>query len=242
MIKTILTLILLFPLLSQSKDLEPGKSITRKAKIYAIGKTDDPALFNQITIYKTAGDQTESLTTITDLSGAVVLTELTKSKGIKVSLQVVEQFQTGFHYETEVKGDQIFFRSRKIAEPENKNKESVEKLSELFCIGPIIEVYLAEHWEALMAFRTVTVDFGVPDLSKTVSFNFKFQELTPYKGRDVARITMKGSSFVIRMAVDPIIMELDPKTKRYVHYLGRTPLFIEKNKKLEPLKAEIIFE
>ncbi len=235
--KVVLILALFSPLLTKAQ-VPPN----RVAKIYEVGKTNEAPIFIQKTNYKAVGDQIEANTVITDSKGSTVLTEVALYKGTQLISHVVEQLQTKNHYEVEIKNDKIIFRERKIDEPAAKLKESIEKYTDQFCIGPVIEEYLLKNWDAVLEKKTLTADFGVPELRKTVSFDFKLKENTQVKGRDVARINMEASSFIIRMAVDPITLELDLKTKRYVHYIGRTPLQIERKNKLEPFDAEIFYE
>lgn len=239
--KLIVILALLSPLLTKAQEIKTVPP-ARVAKIYAIGKTDQDPEFIQKTNYKSIGDQIEASTVITDKKGTVVLTEVALYKGSKLASQVIEQFQTQDHYEVEIKEGKVFFRERKINESADKLKESSEKLSDQFCIGPVIEEYLSKNWDQILDKKTLTANFGVPERRQSVSFDFKLKELTKVNGRDVVRITMKASSFIIRMAVDTITLDLDLKTKRYFHYVGRTPLQFEKNKKLEPFDAEIFYE
>lgn len=232
---------LLSPLTTKAQDIK-SLPATRIAKIYQIGKTDSEPEFIQKTNYKNVGDQVEANTVITDKKGTVVLTEVALYKGTKLVSQVIEQFQTQEHYEVNVKEDKIYFRERKINEPADQLKESIEKYTDQFCIGPVMEEHLLKNWDLILANKTITVSFGVPERRQTVSFDFKLKEQTKVNGRDVARITMKASSFIIRMAVDTITLDLDLKTKRYFHYVGRTPLQFTKNNKLEPFDAEIFYE
>lgn len=238
--KLIVILALLSPLLTKAQDMKVPPA--RVAKIYEVGKTDQDPVFIQKTNYKNVGDQIEANTVITDKKGTVVLTEVASYKGAQLMNQVVEQIQTGDHYEVQVKDEKIYFRERKINEAADKIKESSEKYTDQFCIGPVIEEYLLKNWDQVSEKKTLTANFGVPERRQTVSFDFKLKEQTKVNGRDVARITMKASSFIIRMAVDTITLDLDLKTKRYFHYVGRTPLQFEKNKKLEPFDAEIFYE
>lgn len=239
--KLIVILALLSPLLTKAQDVKAVPP-ARVAKIYEIGKTDQDPMFIQKTNYKKVGDQVEANTVITDKKGVVVLTEVALYKGPKLVSQVVEQIQTQDHYEVDVKDEKVIFRERKINEAADKVKESSEKYTDQFCIGPVIEEYLLANWEKVLEKKTLTADFGVPERRQSVSFDFKLKEQTKVNGRDVARITMKASSFIIRMAVDTITLDLDLKTKRYFHYVGRTPLQFEKNGKLQPFDAEIFYE
>lgn len=239
--KLVIIFALLSPLILRAQEvlkIPPA----RIAKIYAIGKTDQAPVFIQKTNYKKINDQIEASTVIIDQNDVKVMTEVAVYKGVQLVSQIVEQLQTQEHYEIEIKNEKVYFRSRKTSEKPEQMKESSEKYTSQFCVGPLIEEYILKNWDSLLDKKTLTADFGVPELSKTVSFDFKMKEKTKFKDRDVVRITMKPSNFVIRMLVDTITLDIDVKDKRYAYYIGRTPLRLEKGKKLEPFDAEIIYE
>jgi steroid 5-alpha reductase family enzyme len=239
--KLAILLILIAPLISKADEIKRVPP-ARLAKIYAIGKTNEEPLFIQKTNYKKVGDQIEANTVITDQKNTVVMTEVAYYKEARLVSQIVDQHQTQEHYEVEVKNEKVYFRQRKMNEKDDQLKEASEKYTDQFCTGPVVEEYFLKHWNLILDKKTLSADFGVPELKKSVSFEFKLKELTQFNGREVARINMKAANFVVRMVVDTITMDIDLNDKRYVRYIGRTPLHIKNKNKLQPFDAEILYQ
>jgi steroid 5-alpha reductase family enzyme len=205
----------------------------RTAKIYEVGKTSGEPLFLQSTHFEEKDGVTESSTKIVDASGKTVLTENATYRGPHLISQQTDQLQTDKHYKIEVKNDHIFFSEGK--------KESSEGLFDDFVTGPTSENFLNEHWDALMAGKTVSCRFGVNEVKETVGFEFKMAGKKKIGDQEAIWIKMKPSSMFISIVVDEIDLYIDPQTKRYLKFVGRTPLQKKVNGKLTPLDGELIY-
>jgi hypothetical protein len=218
---------------------------TRIIKIYAVGKTDAPPLFNQRTeIEETESGITHETATITDPSGKVVLTEDTNYKDEQLIHQLVKNFQTNEAYEASVASGKVTFKSYKIqgdkliaADPEKS-----EILNEEFITGPLLEFFVRKHWNEIQGGDTVHVRFGVLEISESVGFKFWEVARPVVKGQTLVDIRMKAASIFIAMAVAPIDLFFDPIQKKMVRYIGRTPLKVLSDRKWIPLDAEITYQ
>ena len=113
-----------------------------------------------------------------------------------------------------------------------------------FITGAICEVYLAEHLDELLADETVKAKLGILDIREIVGFKFWKKEMIKMKDRDVIVIGMKPSSIFFSILVNTIYIYMDVKDKKFVKYVGRTPLWIPnpKSDDLKALDAELLFD
>jgi hypothetical protein len=217
----------------------------RLAKIYAIGKTDSPALFNQRTETKEDGSGvTHETALITDLSGVPVLTEESDYRGDQLIHQLVKKLQTQEAYEVVVNAKKVTFRSYRLQDGKlsPKDPEKSEDLTANFITGPVLEPFLRNHWQEVLQGDTVHVRFGVLEISESVGFKFWEYAQTKIGDKPYIQIRMKPSSIFISMAVSSIDLFFDPTQKKLMRYKGRTPLKVQSNGKWVPLDAEIIYQ
>ncbi len=215
---------------------------TRVSKIYEIGKLQEPPLFVQTTEI-----QSEDLGTFTssakieDRDGKVVMTEKVAVRGATLISQFVEQLQSMEAWELVVSENKMVFKTYKITK--DGRREDGKKAEEVksFVNGPLIEMFIAKHWDVLTEGKSVKTAFSVLELQQTV--NFTFQKVSDgYRlGKQVMIIKMKPANLFISMLVDPIIIEFDSSTKKMVYFKGRTPLKVLKSGEWKPFDAEILY-
>jgi 5S rRNA maturation endonuclease (ribonuclease M5) len=217
----------------------------RLAKIYALGKTDAPALFNQRIETKDMGSGiTHESATITDPSGILVLTEDSDYRGEELIHQMIKKFQTNEAYEVLVDGKKVTFRSFQIKDDKliPVDHEKSEIPGGEFITGPVLEPFIQKHWQEFQKGDTIHVRLGVLELAETVGFKFWQYAQTKIADKPLIDIRMKASSIFIAMAVSPVDLFFDPATKRLIRFKGRTPLKMKSNGKLVPLDADIIYD
>jgi hypothetical protein len=210
------------------------------ARIFDIGKTSGSARFNQETHIETKidGEVTWS-SEIKDDKGTVVMTEKATIKNDRTIYQYIEQLQINEAYELQTADSKATFSTFKI---ENGKKGSVTETKTVsigsdFLTGPSTGFYLKSHWDELISGKTLMVEFGIFELSRTIGFKFQKMRETDTS----VELQMKPSNFFISFVAEPILMEFDKKDKRLVRFKGRTPLRERVHGKWKPLDAEILY-
>jgi hypothetical protein len=217
-------------------------STVREAKIFSIGKTNEPPVFFQKTQLDTDDKGiTHEVTRIQDTQGKTVLTQESTYKDDQLIDQHVRQYQTRKAYWVKVENGQITFSTFEFngtVESPSKDPQQTEKLEEPFLTGPVSDSFLRRNWVRLMNGDTIHTRFGVLELEETVGF--KFWKVN--SGNSLIDIRMKPSSIFISMAVKSIDLFFDPSTHLMMSYIGRTPLRREDHGKLVPFDGEIIYK
>ena len=233
------------PLLKSAAASPTPQNITvRNLKLYEIGKTDGPLLYNQkITKQKMPDGKVSTKTVTTDPHGKVIFTETMISKGSMPLFQSDEVQQTKRHLELEVKNERVYLRTRALnAENDEKSKEDDEKLPQNLISGALAEDFILENWDDLMNDETVYAKLAVMELREVIKFKFWKKQITKIDGKEVMEVMMKPSSFLVSLIVDPIHLYMDLKEKKMIHYVGRTPLWKFTDGKISALDAEIVFD
>jgi steroid 5-alpha reductase family enzyme len=220
-----LCLLITFSISSNAAEVPEQLPSERIADIYPKDNLQKPAFVQKTTYRKTSDEYTEATTVIHDSNDQPVLTEVAVYDGARLVSQSVDQFQSKTHYEVKNKNnDQVFFYRSDLDQKKSHSTESHERMPKNFITGPTTEAFLANNVALLLAGEAVSCRFGVLELRETVGFEFKMIEKTKVGGRKAIRIEMKPSSFFIAMLVKPIQIYLDLEKKRFVKFVGRTPL------------------
>ena len=215
----------------------------RTAKLYAIGKTNEAPLFTQKTHFEEKDGVMFSETNIVDPKGNLVVNETASYKGSVLILQKLDQFQTKRHFEIEVKNERVNFKQGTL--PYKLGDKVIEDsvgYFDNFITGPTSEAFIGQHWDEILAGKIVVFRFGVMEIKDTVKFQFKMIGKQKLGDQDVIAITMKPGSMFISMLVDPITIYMDPKDKRYLKFVGRTPLKFTLKNDLKSLDAELVYD
>lgn len=229
-------LFLIFVLLSN-----PVHAENRKAFIYKIGDTAGSPLFTQTTeITEMPSGERHWTSKIEDPSGSVVMTEKARMKDGRMLYQFVEQLQINEAYELKVDGKNVTFLTYKIEKGDKGNpiKSETKVVGDNFITGPLTESYLISHWQELLDNKSVSVDFGVFEVSRPVEFRFHKIASTDKN----LEIKMKPANLFISMFVDSMLIDFDSRSKRMVRFQGRTPLRKQVKGKWEAIDAEIIYK
>jgi steroid 5-alpha reductase family enzyme len=216
----------------------------RVAKIYAIGKTNEAPLYTQITHYEDRENGvTFQETKIIDSSGKLVVNETATYKGQMLILQKMDQYQTQKHMEAEIKNDRVIFRSADMPykEGDRMHEDSVGYFDD-FITGPTSEAFIGARWSDLIAGKVLHCRFGVLEIKDTLAFEFKMTGKAKLDEKDTVVISMYPSNVILKMMVDPITIYLDATTKKYLKFVGRTPLkYYVKGDQLS-LDGELIYD
>jgi|GEM_PF-4972885 len=217
-------------------------SENRVGRFYELGgSTEGKPIFLQKIRRTTNADGRGTVdSTIEDASGKVVMTEHAVLQGATVLSQRVEQLQIGKTYELEIKEGKATFQTFDL-----KDGKQVEECRSSVDVktpsitGPATEPFLKEYFAREPSAKTVTANFGIFELQKFVSFEFRKTE-TLDEGR-LVKIRLRPASFWISILVAPIDMEFEGGSYRLLRYKGRTPVRKLIDGEWKPLEAEIIY-
>ncbi len=213
----------------------------RTVRYYEVGKTSDAPLFTQRITVETSGAGDRSWDSeIKDSAGAVIIKETAHLKANAVVSQTVSNSQSHELCELEVGADNVVYRTFRY--DNEKRGELIEEKTRAkednFVTGPAVEFYLGQRWDQLTSGSTIKVEFGIFEIMRSIAFELKKEGETD----QLLKVEMRPANFFIRLLVDPIHLTFDKSTKRIVHYIGRTPLKRDRDGKLKPWDAEIIYE
>lgn len=231
----------LFSLLLLSVPLCAQTVEERNAKYYEVGKTAEAPLFTQhISVETASTGERKWNSEIKDDSGAIVISETALIKSDKVVTETITNAQRQETCELQVGSDSVTYRSYHFID--GKRGELIEEKKhdkeDNFVTGPSVEFYLSQRWDQLSSGTGIDVQFGIFEMLRSIGFELKKEGETD----QLLKVRMKPVNFFIRLLVDPIHLEFDKTTKRLVHYIGRTPLRRNRDGKLKPWDAEIIYE
>ena len=175
----------------------------------------------------------------TDLSGQVVVSEVSERQGATLKSYSVDHMQTGRKGSIVVDGKKVIFN---YEENGKKKSAETEDLKDNFVVGHTLVAYVANHWKEIMDGKTIDVRFGVWDRQETVGFSlFKVGD-EKLDGKDAVLLKFKPTSFVISAIVDPIIFKFRPDGKELMGMVGRVMPKRKDGNKWKDLDAEVIYK
>jgi hypothetical protein len=116
-----------------------------------------------------------------------------------------------------------------------KVSKASEDVSAPVVCGPSLFGFILKHWEPLKAGATIPVRMVVLQEKTTYGFDLKFGK----SANDQATFTLTPSNFLVRMAIAPLTVTLDARTRAPVRYEGRVPPMESVNGKLKTLDARV---
>ena len=169
-----------------------------------------------------------------DPAGRVIILEsATLSNQYDVRRFEVTNQQSGFSGSVHVSND-----GRRLEYELNENgkvSKASEDVSAPVVCGPSLFGFIQRQWEPLKAGATIPVRMVVLQEKTTYGFDLKFGKST----NDQAMFTLTPSNFLIRMAIAPLTVTLDARTKAPVRYEGRVPPMESVDGKLKSLDARV---
>jgi hypothetical protein len=214
----------------------------RVAKLYAAdGPVEGAPLFTQ-KIHRDTDSKGHRVSdsTISDDSGAVVMTEHAVLDGTRIVAQDIEQRQVGEAYTLEVKDGKATFKT--FALKDGKRTPKSDKTSEAasdFVTGPSVEPFLRQKLNGKSDDAAVPADFGVFEIERSVPFEFIRKGITD--GGKALKVRLQPASVWVSMIVAPIDLEVDAKTFVILRYKGRTPLKRKINGNWKAFDSQIVY-
>jgi hypothetical protein len=209
-------------------------------------KEEAKPLFVQTTEIKESGDELDWSAILKDQEQKVVMTEKVKMKGVQVTEHMIEQLQINEAYQLIYRDNQIEFKTFQIKNPSAEKFEEKYKLLEEkkvsmkdeFLMGPSTHRFFQRDFEKLTKGESIKRDFGIFELQRLISFQFKILE---EKEAELV-IEMKPKNMFVSMLVSPMKMILDKQSKRIIRYYGRTPVRTFEDGKWKPFDSEIHYK
>jgi hypothetical protein len=184
------------------------------------------------------GDVTKIGGVFTGTDGKEAVTEDVTVQGAKLQKYVLKKPQINESGFMEVRGNKIHFEWTK----EGKTDTDDEDYKDNLIIGPTTIEYLKNHWAAILRGDDVDTRFAALDRKETVGFKFfKIEELKQ-GDRDLVKIKMKPTSFIIAAIVKPLIFTMEKSTARLVELEGRTLPKRLDDGKWKDLDADIVYQ
>lgn len=188
-----------------------------KGFVYELGSNRKNVLFNIERINTINGDNEYLALKFIDPQGKVAVTEEAFFEKNQLVKYLVNYHRRNEQGEISVKDGIVNFHYTE----NGKTKNSEEKWVDNFIVGLSMKKYLTNHWDDLVAEKTLNVRFGVDYRRDTVGFSiFRLKDKENEPG--ILTVKMKPSSFIIAALVDPIIFNFDLKTKELISFVGRT--------------------
>jgi hypothetical protein len=184
-------------------------------------------------VLDTATGSTASHITSDPAGRVIILESATLSNQYDVRRFEVTNQQSGFSGSVQVSND-----GRRLEYELNENgkvSKASEDVSDPVVCGPSLFGFIQRHWEPLNAGATIHVRMVVLQEKTTYGFDLKFGKST----NDQAMFTLTPSNFLIRMAIAPLTVTLDVRTKSPVRYEGRVPPMESVDGKLKSLDARV---
>lgn len=209
--------------------------------IFNIGKTGDSPLYTQkIQTKQIENGDTQLQTEFVDSTGQIVLKETAEINGSTFISQTIENVLEKKIITGEMHENRITFQTFSLENGEKKLISShSEKVRGNFVTGALAGNFIRDNWKDLMEGKRISARFAVFEREETIGFSFRKKTEADVDGKPALVIQMRPSSIFVSMVVAPMEISVDKNSKRIIHFKGRTPLKIAKDKNLE---ADIVFD
>lgn len=209
-----------------------------KIRFYEIGSQQKKLLFNAVRTEVQEGERLTAQTQFTTPDGKQAVVEDLVAENGKALKYTQSQLQLGTIGSVEVKGDELHFTFTK----DGTTQTAIEKRTDNFVVGPSMLAYVRASWDRLMAGETIEFRIGVLDRRETVGFKFFKTAEETVDGKEMVRMKMKPTSFIISALVDPLIFVMEKKTGRVHQVIGRMVAKRRVGDEWKDLDADAIYE
>ncbi|GAB3484080.1 hypothetical protein [Marinomonas epiphytica] len=120
-----------------------------------------------------------------------------------------------------------------------KPKEAMLPLTPGTVIDAGFDAMLKKHWQNLLLGGTLEVDFLVPSRLNSYGFKLKQKDCLEAINNSSACFSLTANSWLIRLAVDPIVLTYDLVFKRLIRFTGRSNI---SNEQGEYLNVDIYYQ
>jgi hypothetical protein len=118
---------------------------------------------------------------------------------------------------------------------EGSTRTASESVSDPIVTGPSLHGFVQQHWDTLVAGKTIPVRMIV--MTRMESFGFDIRHAGEANGRTT--FTIVPGSVWLRLMVAPLSVTFDSTTRHVVRYEGRVPPMREVDGKLRDLDARV---
>lgn len=204
-----------------------------EGQVYALDGRLDP-LFRYERRVSESGDTVTSTHITHDPTNAVVVVQsAVHSPGYDLRRADLIHGQSGVTASVVIANGQATF----TLDDGRDRTTSTEQIEAPFVAGPTMFGFIQEHWDDLVARRSLPIRFAV--LERGESIGFVLDTVDAPTGRTIVR--MRPSSPLVRLAVAPTYFQFDSKTKRILEYTGRVPPFEDRDGRLTTLDARVAY-
>lgn len=220
-----------------------AKADSQVAKYYDIGHSEGEPLFVQETHTTVAKDgEVDQDSVIKDAKGEIQMTEKIHFSGIEVRNHEIQNLQTNEVDRLKVVGHELTYQIYDLKDGHETLKTTkTETVADGFVAGPVTVPYLASHWDELMAGKKLKTRFSIFEVEGTVGFSFRKTGTEKIKNTETVLIEMRPTNVIFDLLVEPILLAIDPTTKKILRYRGRTPIRKMKDGKGKPMDADIFY-
>ncbi len=173
-----------------------------------------------------------------DTSGQVVIQDVAKYKDAELIESQIEQKQTGEKGLIQVKADEIHFSYTSAEGKQKTNTEKIKKGMKVLAPANFI-VFIQKYWTELHKEKTIPLRLAIWDRQETVGFDLILEGPEKKSGKDLVKIKLKTSSFIISALVDPLHMWFSADGKQLVEMRGRVAPKIKSGTKWKTLDADV---
>lgn len=206
------------------------------AKIYDL-KDRSKHMFDYKSEIEILGDTKTIHNTVTDLNGAILVTEKTVVTAGKLASFEQDQKQLGTVGKIEVKDGKANFTFTR----DGKTKTDDEKIDDDFIVTSTLVAYLQANWDKIAKGETVKSRLGVLDRLETVGFQFKKESDKEIGGAAGVVLKMKASSLVISALVNPLFFGFTADGSKLLELEGRTNVKLMVDGKLKDFDGYTVY-
>ncbi|MEQ1877133.1 MAG: hypothetical protein ABL958_10835 [Bdellovibrionia bacterium] len=225
------------PVASAAVQLEDPNTHVVRAKIFD-EKNPAQTLFTFERIPLPSGENLKVVRSFKDAKGQVVAVEEMFYEKAKLARLNIDQTQIGEKGGFELVGNKVSFFYTKNGE----TKKDDETIDDPLLCADTVALHIHTNWDKLMAGEALKVRMPVPARLETIGFKFEKEKDATFEGKPVHVIKMSASSFIVRMAINPLYFYLDQgERKSVLKVVGRIVPKVQKDGKWTDMDAVSVF-
>ena len=208
-------------------------ALVYEGAVFPLRATDSPQLFTYERRIHAVGNGFLASHITRDRKRDVVVVESAQFS----SAYEVTRFDA-IHREAGYSGSVVITGGRHLAYQLNqagRTTTAIERVDDPVVTGPSLHGFILTHWDQLAAGKSVRVRMVV--LSKMETYGFAIERAAEAGG--VTAFSIKPTSPLVRLIVDPLRVEFDSTSRNVVRYVGRVPPLQRVDGKLSALDARV---
>lgn len=146
---------------------------------------------------------------------------------IRPSFQQLNQ-RNGEDIQVTQQADNFLIRYRESADSKEETEVIGDKANMVIDAG--FDAFVRQYWQPLMTGKAMDIEYLVP--SKQTTFSFRFQKASCLADTPANAVcfTLSPVSWLVKMAVDPIVVAYDKQQKQLLRFTGRANISNAKGK------------